>query len=262
MSLINRWLHSLLPQLTWTSIAISRNARLEVHADRGNAEGSSNITVTLGQFSDGQLWLEHASGDVRMPCSDSANAMGIVVDTHMRPYVFCPRTRHATMPFTGERWCLTAYTAADNVSLTPALQAKLEELCFPVPASSKASHVQTPQAEPAMLLTSSSADLRQVLLGPEPRHDPTRTTPHPPHVELLRALLVLRCVGFASSRGLLQPPLVTTLAPHQRCSCLVISPSAFVQPDRSLGEVAETCRNSQVCNRLEAHGWCSTCGRA
>ena len=176
VSLINRWLHSLLPQLTWTSIAISRNARLEVHADRGNAEGSSNITVTLGQFSDGQLWLEHASGDVRMPCSDSANAMGIVVDTHMRPYVFCPRTRHATMPFTGERWCLTAYTAADNVSLTPALQAKLEELCFPVPASSKASHVQTPQAEPAMLLTSSSANLRQVLLGPEPATIP----PGPP----------------------------------------------------------------------------------
>ena len=45
--------------------------------------------------------------------------MDTSVNTHMRPFVFCPHARHATMPFNGERWCITAYTASGSGSLPP-----------------------------------------------------------------------------------------------------------------------------------------------
>ncbi|CAE7779821.1 unnamed protein product, partial [Symbiodinium necroappetens] len=56
---INRWIKSLAPsEFTWSSVTIGVQTTADVHMDAHNDGRSKNMSVTLGKFSQGELWLQ------------------------------------------------------------------------------------------------------------------------------------------------------------------------------------------------------------
>ena len=60
---LNAFLGVLFPQSTWNSVCVAHNIVTAAHRDTANVQGSLNLSVSLGDFTGGQLWLadEHAS---------------------------------------------------------------------------------------------------------------------------------------------------------------------------------------------------------
>ena len=137
---LNRWLSLVFPAETWTTVAISHNMVSQVHTDSGNQAGTFNCHVTVGDFSGGSLWLEDVSGKVARTTDSGEKLLGRTVDTHMRPLVFDFRLRHATMPFEGERWALTAFTAPHLGDCLLETRSRLVQLGFPLPQVQPLSH--------------------------------------------------------------------------------------------------------------------------
>ena len=101
----------------WSSFSINRNTVLNPHIDPNNLPESVNQTISFGEFTGGELW-------VALPESDDVpdNAIlrtrllptgkqisGQVVSTRHRLVAFSPKSYHATMPWQGVRWSVTAY---------------------------------------------------------------------------------------------------------------------------------------------------------
>ncbi|CAE7197394.1 unnamed protein product [Symbiodinium natans] len=107
---------------------------------------SSGLVEWGRDFRDGQLWLEEPTGDV--PCfirELGVELSGRLVCTKETPFAFNGALWHATMPWQGERWALTAYTLPE---VSPAALAGLN---FPhqtveIPRVSESVHVPTPAA--------------------------------------------------------------------------------------------------------------------
>ncbi|CAE7239520.1 RE1 [Symbiodinium natans] len=95
---------------SWTSLSISHNVPSEMHTDKNNLKGSRNYTLCVGEYEGGGLWLEQPGGGVwrRGPHADEVE--GIVIDNKDQLCEFDPRLRHASQPWTGNRWSITAYT--------------------------------------------------------------------------------------------------------------------------------------------------------
>ena len=55
---LNAWLRSKFPGHSWSSICVNHNEAISMHRDLNNAEGSLNLTIALGNFSDGGLFVE------------------------------------------------------------------------------------------------------------------------------------------------------------------------------------------------------------
>eukprot|EP00439_Symbiodinium_sp_Y106_P048859 s4496_g6.t1 len=122
---------ALLPGCSWTSIAISNNEFLSLHCDAANLPGSRNHTMTLGSFSGGLLFLDDPDGeDTWTPPGGGGKVRGCNVVNLARFFSFDARSvRHATQPWTGDRWSITLFSAcADNMG-------------FPLPSTSERSAV-------------------------------------------------------------------------------------------------------------------------
>ena len=50
------------PQESWNALCVSRNAFSNPHRDSANSEGTCNLTVGVGDYKHGGLWLENAQG--------------------------------------------------------------------------------------------------------------------------------------------------------------------------------------------------------
>ncbi|CAE7245428.1 RE1 [Symbiodinium sp. CCMP2592] len=93
-------------QAMWTSVLITQNVQTRLHKDVQNLSGSQVLTYTLGDFTGGNLWLE----DPRVPTElakdyydEAGHAFrGASIDTKEKPYVFDPKSKHATEPWEGE----------------------------------------------------------------------------------------------------------------------------------------------------------------
>ena len=121
----------LYPAARWNTICVSRDCLSLLHADTANVPGSPNLSLSLGSFTGGLLWLEdlhclHLGAPTSVPSGDSW-LHGVTVDTHCRPISFDGRNRHMTLPYQGERWALTAFT------LPGVCCSDLEFLGFPLP---------------------------------------------------------------------------------------------------------------------------------
>ena len=92
---INNFLRYHFPQGTWSSICISHNVRTMLHTDSGNELDSFNHTLSLGNFSGGEVWVCPAlngSADKHPAPEDSATQehpagsqlLGEAVDTWHR----------------------------------------------------------------------------------------------------------------------------------------------------------------------------------
>ena len=111
-------------------MALSHNEMSSIHAD-SNEPGTDNGTIGLGSYKGGGLWLECDGGEVKSPskCADKF-LLGRVANTRESPFIFDGRTRHATMPWEGDRWVLTVYVVGGSACLTHSSWGTLDNLGF------------------------------------------------------------------------------------------------------------------------------------
>ena len=134
---LNTWLQRVFPSQTWTSLCINHNEQLALHRDRGNALHSLNHLIALGDFTSGQMFLEDASGDCSIWCDASECwIQGRAHDVLEHGLSFNAHLWHASMPWSGDRWAITAYTCSDFQALALEDRQQLQQLGFPLPADS------------------------------------------------------------------------------------------------------------------------------
>ena len=121
---LNAFMQLQFPEATWSSLCVSHNVRTRLHTDAGNKPASQNHTLSLGNFSGGEVWVCPAP-DAKAPLTqaphDSASAahpweatrLGATLDTWHTPTSFACESLHCTVPWQGDRWVLTAYTCRD-----------------------------------------------------------------------------------------------------------------------------------------------------
>ena len=129
-----------------SSIAISHNELASLRRDF-NSPGTLNITIGLGDYKGGELWVSGEGGSVPIPCKDKgacAPELGFLVDTKLRPYAFDGKTKHATMSWEGDRWVLTFYVVNRLESLGDTSIQCLASLGFPLPRASGEALCQVP----------------------------------------------------------------------------------------------------------------------
>ena len=108
---LNAFLKPLWPEGSWNAVCVSRNAFSNPHRDSGNAPGSLNYTVGLGDYHLGELWLENTQGSIHKFIPQLGRSLsGLLVNTRHNPFQFSKDLWHATTPWKGDRWILTAYT--------------------------------------------------------------------------------------------------------------------------------------------------------
>ncbi|CAE7751606.1 RE1 [Symbiodinium sp. CCMP2592] len=118
----------------WTSFVLFRDTATQVHADVHNLPGTSVTTVSFGNFSGGELWIEAAddSEGISRKAPDGALLTGKLQCTKEKPFCFDGKTRHATQPWEGERWALSCFTTRGYAGASTRLKDELRELRFPL----------------------------------------------------------------------------------------------------------------------------------
>ena len=140
---LNAFMQLQFPEGTWSSLCVSHNVRTRLHTDAGNKPASQNHTLSLGNFSGGEVWVCRAP-DAKAPLTqaphDSASAahpeatrLGTTLDTWHTPTSFACESLHCTVPWQGDRWVLTAYTCRDLEAFPLSQLAHLRSLGFPLP---------------------------------------------------------------------------------------------------------------------------------
>ena len=109
-----------------------------MHGDSANLPGSSNCTVSLGSFRGGGLWLADAHGDCEMRDPEGHPVRGRVHSTLQQPLTSDAQCLHATQPFQGEWWAVTAYTTSHVSHGSGSVRDELMALGFPLPCCSAA----------------------------------------------------------------------------------------------------------------------------
>ncbi|CAE7670010.1 GIP [Symbiodinium sp. CCMP2456] len=100
---------------TWTSVAIGLNAGSLPHKDNHNKRLSKNYIFSVGRHQGGGLWTQTSSTTTNkstwrtMP--NGSTMAGEVHDTHYKATEFDPRAWHASMPWTGTRFVISAFTS-------------------------------------------------------------------------------------------------------------------------------------------------------
>ncbi|CAE7036464.1 unnamed protein product [Symbiodinium sp. CCMP2592] len=141
---LNAFMQLQFPGASWSSLCVSHNVRTRLHTDAGNASGTLNHTVSLGNFSGGEIWispaLDPSAANIPAPLEASSEAhraedasKGELRDTWHSPLSFSCESLHCTMPIQGDRWVLTAYTCRNLHSFDMKSLAHLKSLGFPLP---------------------------------------------------------------------------------------------------------------------------------
>ncbi|CAE7293046.1 RE1 [Symbiodinium sp. CCMP2592] len=120
----------------WTSFIITQNMQTKLHKDVHNLFGSQVLTMSLGEFENGPLWLEDQPGGPRGTARFSDDKYhdlsGSLIDTKEKPFVFDPKRRHATGTWSGERWCISCFSTRGISDAGQDERDSLRALCFPL----------------------------------------------------------------------------------------------------------------------------------
>ena len=127
---LNTFLQHLFPGETWNTLCVAHNILTSPHRDSANSANSFNLSISLGTFTGGSLWIESDQGPTRrfIPALQKS-IPGKLVVSHNCPIKFPSHAWHLTEPFVGDRWVLTAFTM-DNCS-----NSLLKPLGFPLEPS-------------------------------------------------------------------------------------------------------------------------------
>ena len=106
-----------------------------MHRDLNYAEGSLNLTVTLGNFSDGGLFVEAPDGTVERWCAAAGSMIsGYIHNTKAWPLAFNGFLWHASEPWQGDRWSITGYTCRGLETFSDHDLGCLRSMGFPLPS--------------------------------------------------------------------------------------------------------------------------------
>ena len=137
---LNRYLRALAPDDTWTSFFVNKNGQVAVHQDNHNRQLSLNLTISLGSFTGGELWLELEPNQavppaqaVRRRMPNGQFRLGQLLSTHQQLIRFNPKLMHAVQPWTGERISISAYTSRSLDQADDAMKKHMRCLLFPLP---------------------------------------------------------------------------------------------------------------------------------
>ena len=137
---LNRYLRALAPEDTWTSFFVNKNGPVAVHQDNHNRQLSLNLTISLGSYTGGALWLElepdqdvPSAQVVRKRMPNGQLIPGQLIRTHQRLIRFNPKLKHAVQPWSGERISISAYTSRSLDQADANLKQSMRRLLFPLP---------------------------------------------------------------------------------------------------------------------------------
>ncbi|CAE7216898.1 RE2 [Symbiodinium sp. CCMP2592] len=122
---------------SWSSWILSKNVKSTVHADSHNLVGTNITTMSFGDFSGGELWVENDANDLEGDAvfrTDAFNTTwkGKLVSTKESPLILDPKRKHCTEPWKGDRWTLAFFTPRGFPQSAPALRDRLRDLRFPL----------------------------------------------------------------------------------------------------------------------------------
>ncbi|CAE7592552.1 unnamed protein product, partial [Symbiodinium microadriaticum] len=135
-ALINQWV----PDLAYTCISLVRNVKAPLHVDRNNAKGSENAIIAISEFSG---WVESKEGSIPCP-SGQHDLKGDVLEFQDRVIRFEPHVKHSTMPWSGNRVVLIAFTIQGPWNMSEDLACELSALGFRLPDMSRPGKQQHP----------------------------------------------------------------------------------------------------------------------
>ena len=167
----------------------------------------------MGTFQAGQLWLQDdIHGTVQLSHPQTGEIVwGVQVSTRDRGFSFCPSVLHGTMPWTGDRWAVTAFTPRGLHKLEVSDQRQLLHWGFPWSASASvpqdSSTVRSRQAllsSPAAETVSRRVELSEAVTVKAQQNDWLAS-----REELPQRLAAARPVTWRGSGDLLQLPAVS-----------------------------------------------------
>ena len=119
---VSHWFPQSCP--TWTSVSVTCNVKSLMHMDVRNLATSDNYTCTYGSFQNGALWMELREGDpdpglplVWKSKPNGVRVPGVSVSTKHQPLQVSPKRFHCSLPWTGDRYVVTAFTPLKKTPL-------------------------------------------------------------------------------------------------------------------------------------------------
>ena len=120
----------------WSSFVLFKNSATQVHADVHNMPNTDIKTVSFGPFLGGELWMHDEErahddpGTMWRKDEQGKDLPGFNVDTKESVHSFSGKIKHATQPWSGERWALSCFTSRGYNQTSVAQRDQLRELRF------------------------------------------------------------------------------------------------------------------------------------
>ena len=143
---LNQFVRSVRPDFKYSSISLFQDLRTGLHKDSKNA-AVDNLLIPISDFKGGGIWLEGPGSEVQV--LDGKPLAGQNVSVH--PYVQFPAysQHHCTLPWTGTRLVLVAYSVARLHGLNPRDREVVRSTGFPLPEQLLETSTCAPPPEPA-----------------------------------------------------------------------------------------------------------------
>ena len=125
ISYLNEYLRTTGAAGGWSTIQVSKDLETPPCKDCNNLKNSVNQITTVGRHEGGQIWVKGPNGD-RLFNGEKGRAL----ECCNKIASFSPDQVHATMPFEGERWSISAFTSRSVPMLNELEKNKLTELGF------------------------------------------------------------------------------------------------------------------------------------
>ena len=108
---LNDFMRARAPDARYTALAMFRDLRTRVHADKGNDPCQVNTIVKLRNFQGGGLWVQGPPGQVKCPLPGETHRRGFLVDFKAGVLQFNAQAPHCVVPWTaGPRVVPVAFT--------------------------------------------------------------------------------------------------------------------------------------------------------
>ena len=102
-------IRSMAPGHKFSSFAVLQNVSSRLHRDQHNLQGSSNLVFPLTYFEGGELWVQREGGESSM-AGRRGQVLPLLQDGVPTPQTFDPRALHSTLPWSGDRVVVAAYS--------------------------------------------------------------------------------------------------------------------------------------------------------